>query len=281
MHAHLFLPQSPWGGANVTIVLIFHFLQPVVWWLQNAVRNETSAERTAKTIEIHLGSSERSHHFTRSVCGSRSSSTSLLVPWSTGPPVHWSTGQSVQHLAGRASISHQVDVSLLYLDNRESTERHNKACSTPSTPTAQIQRIYSSVSGKLSPVWCSERTFVWLNEYSTEVPQWSHRWWAGWWKYSEQTLRIMASNKIRICSFSLSTFCSFTHCAPWAKCCQGSLDWEQQTFLQPWSPRWTRSRTGKRKTVHIGGELALYTVVFSVSAPHGEKIPRNPLALTN
>lgn len=38
----------------------------------------------------------------------------------------------------------------------ESTDCPNKVCSTPFTPTGQTQRIYSSMSGNLPPLWCSD-----------------------------------------------------------------------------------------------------------------------------
>lgn len=93
---------------------------------------------------------------------------------------------------------------------------------------------------------------------------------------SEQALRTVAGNKIRICAFSLLTFCSFAHCAPRAKCCQGPSDWRAADISTAVIWRWTRSRTGKRENMHLCGELSLY----SVSEPHVEETPRNPSALT-
>lgn len=227
MHAHLFLPQSPWG-ANVTIVLIFHFLQPVVWWLQNAVHNETSVAYSQDDWNSFrlLREKPSFHMFSVWLQEEQHQFVSPLVHWSVSP----TPPQDVP-----AMSRHQVDVLLLYLDNGD-------AAIVTNPPTAPIRfvpllfhqqgryREFTAVCQEIGVLYDVQRGHL-FDSVNTTL-QWSHRGWAGWWKYAEQALRIVAGNKIMIGAFSLLTFCSFTQCAPRAKCCQGPLDWSSRHFYR-------------------------------------------------
>lgn len=216
--------------------------------------------------EIHLGSSERSHYFTLSVCGSRKSSTSLSVHWSVSP----TPPRDVP-----AMSRHQVDVLLLYLDNRDASIVTN-----PLTAPIRFVPLLLHQQDRYREFTAVCQEICLLYDVQT---QWIQH--LGGTMESQIVSRVVEilrtspgdcgwQQDYDLC-VQFFNFLFFRTLCTMSKVLSGSIRLEQT-----WSPRWTRSRTGKRKNIHMCGELTLYTVVFSGSAPHVEETPRNPSALT-